>query len=50
MKGDVQKKPSTEPLNSYYPVVQWVTVMLMLILQFIIGFQSQSIDLTNEFS
>ena len=50
VRGDIQKRLSPKPLNSYYPVVQWVTVMLMLILQFIIGLQSQSIDLTNEIS
>ena len=50
MKGDVQNILSSEHLNLYYPVVQWVTLSLMLILQCILGFQSQSIDLTNTFS
>ena len=31
-------------------MVQWATVMLMLILQCIIGLKSQSIDFTNSFS
>ena len=50
MRGDVQKTLYPEPLNSYSPVVQWATVRLMLILQCILGFQSQSIDFTNAFA
>ena len=49
VRGYDQKRLSPEPLNSYYPVVQWDTVRLMLILQCILGLQSQSIDFTNEF-
>ena len=41
---------SREPLNLYSPVIQWVTVSLMLILQFMLGFRSQSIDLKNAFA
>ena len=41
---------SHEPLNLYSPVVQWVTVRLILILRFILGLQSQSIYFTNIFS
>ena len=33
----VQNRLSPEPLNSYSPVVQWSTVILMLILQYILG-------------
>ena len=50
VRGDIQKQFSPKPLNSYSPVVQWATVRLMLILQCILGFQSQSIDFTNDFS
>ena len=50
MRGDVHNRLSPEPLNSYYPVVQWATVRLMLILHYIIGLQSQSIDFKNDFS
>ena len=50
MRGDVQKRLSHEPLNSYYPVVKWATVRLMLILKFILGLQSQIIDFTNVFT
>ena len=32
VRGDVQKRLSTEPLNSYYPVVLWTIARLMLIL------------------
>ena len=49
MKGDLQNILSTEPLDSYYQVVQWSIVRLMLIFQFILFFQSQSIDLKNAF-
>ena len=37
LRGDIQKRLSPKPLNSYYPVVQWATVRLMLILQCILG-------------
>ena len=49
VRGDIQKILSPKPLNSYSPVVQWATVRLMLILQCILGLQSQSIDFTNAF-
>ena len=50
MRGGVQNRISPEPLKSYYPVVQWDTVKLMLILWCIIGFQGKSIDFTNFFA
>ena len=50
VRGDAQKRLSPEPPNSYYPVVQWATVRLMLILQCIIGLQSQIIDFKNSFA
>ena len=31
VRGDIQKRLSPKPLNSYSPVVQWATVRLMLI-------------------
>ena len=37
----LQKRLSPETLNSYSTVVQWVTVIFILILQCIIGLQSQ---------
>ena len=37
VREDVQNILSPEPLNPYYPVVQWETVMLVLIFQCIIG-------------
>ena len=36
VRGDVQKRLSPKPLNLYYPVVQYATVMLMLVLQCIL--------------
>ena len=50
VRKDIQKRLSPKPLNSYYPVVQWATVRLMLILQCILGLQSQIIDFTNDFA
>ena len=49
VRGDIQKILSPRPLNLYSPVVQWSTVRLILILQCIIGLQSQSIDFTDSF-
>ena len=49
VRGYIQKRLSPKPLNSYSPVVQWATVRLMLILQFILDLQSQIIDFTNAF-
>ena len=50
VRGDIQKRLSPKPLNSYSQVVQWATVRLMIILQFILDLQSQSIDFTNAFA
>ena len=47
--GDIHEIMSHKPLNSYSPVVQWSTVRLMLVLQCILGLQSQSIDFKNVF-
>ena len=41
---------SHEHLNLYYPLVQWDTVILMLIFQCVIIFHSQSIDFANAFA
>ena len=49
VRGDIKNMLSPKPLNLYYPVVQWATVRLMLILQCILSLQSQSIDFTNTF-
>ena len=49
VRGYIQKILSLKPLNLYSPVVQWATVMLMLILQCILGLQSQIIDFTSTF-
>ena len=50
VRGDIQKQLSPKPLKSYSAVVQWETVRLMLILQCVLGLQSQSIDFTNALS
>ena len=49
MRGGVQKRLSPEPLDFNSPVVQWVTVRFMLILQCILGLKIQSIDFRNAF-
>ena len=50
VRGDVQKRLSPKPLNKYSPEIQWATVRLMLILQCILGFQSQIIYFENAFA
>ena len=50
VRGYIQNRLSPKPLNSYSPVVQWVAVGLMLILQCFLGLQSQSIDFKNAFA
>ena len=40
VRGDIQKRLSPKPLNSYSPVVQCSTVRLIFILQCILGLQS----------
>ena len=50
VKVDVQKRLSPKPLNSYSTVVQWSIVRLVMILQCILGLQSQSIEFTNVFA
>ena len=50
VRGDIQRRLSPKPLNLYSPVVQWATVRLMLILQCILGLQSQNIDFKNAFA
>ena len=47
---DVNKILYTEPLNTYYQVVQWYALRLMLILKYIIFFQSKSINFINAFA
>ena len=37
VRGDIRKRISPKPLNSYSPVVQWATVMLVFVLQCILG-------------
>ena len=50
VRGDIQKILSPKPLNSYSPMVQRATMRFMLILQFILGLQSQSINFTDSFA
>ena len=46
----MQKRISPDPLNLYYPVVQWDIVRLMLIFHCILVLHSQSIDFENTFA
>ena len=48
-RGYPEEIVSSTP-DSYSTVVQWATVRLMLILQYILGLQSKSIDFTNAFT
>ena len=50
LRGDIHKRLSPETLNSYYPVVQWSIVRLILILQCILVLHSQSIDFKIAFA
>ena len=50
VRGDFQKRISLEPLNSYFPLVKWETVMLVFILCCSLSLQSQIIYLTNSFA
>ena len=50
VRGGFHKRLSSETLNLYSPVVQWLTVMLMFILQCILGLQSQIIDFRKGFA
>ena len=50
MRWNVQKIMYPETLNLNSPVFQWSILRLMLILQCILGFQSQIIDFKNSFA
>ena len=43
VRGIVQKREASEPLNTHSPVVVWSTVKLVLILAWILGINSHSI-------
>ena len=49
-RGVVQNRLPPEPLETYYPVLQWDTVRMLLIFQSIIVFQRQVLDFTNDFA
>ena len=50
VRGDAQKRLSNKALDSYSLVFQWAIVRFILILQCILGLQSQIIDFTNAFA
>ena len=50
VRGGVQGRTYIEPLNSYYPVLQWDKVRLIFIFRYILVLQSQSIDFANSFA
>ena len=50
VRGDVQKRVTSEPMNTYAPVVQWSTVRLMLIMTCILKLHTVSIDFSNAFA
>ena len=49
VRGYLHKRLSPEPKELYSPVVQWSTVRLMLIIQYILGLKIQSVDFKNAF-
>ena len=50
VRGDVQKRRTEEPMDTYAPVVQWSTVHLMLILIQIMKLKTLSFDFSNAFA
>ena len=50
VRGDIQKRVSEEPMNTYAPVVQWSTVRLMLVMTCILSLQTQATDFSNAFA
>ena len=50
VRGDIQKRVSDEPMNTYAPVVQWSTVRLMLVMTCILNLQTQATDFSNAFA
>ena len=50
-RGDLQKvKAGGESLNTYAPVVSWITVRLMLIFALILNLKTRQIDFSNAFA
>jgi hypothetical protein len=50
VRGDVQKLEGGGSVDSYSPVVSWVTVRLMLILSLILSLKTTQIDFSNAFA
>ena len=50
MRGGVPNRLSPEPLDTYYTVVPWGAVSLLLVLYCILGLYSQIIDFINSFA
>ena len=50
VRGDIQKHKSTEPMNTYAPVVNWSTVRFMLVLTCILDLKTQATDFSNAFA
>ena len=47
---DIQKKISTEPINTYAPVVQWSMIRILIIMTWIIGLEIEAIEFSNAFA
>lgn len=50
VRGDIQKLKGGGSINTYAPVVSWVTVRLMLILALILGLLTTQIDFSSAFA
>ena len=49
VRGDLQKKAINE-LDTYSPVLQWLTVQLMLLMSIILKLSTRSTDFSNAFA
>ena len=50
VRGDVQKRKTDEPMNTFAPVVQWSTVRFMLVLSSILNLDTLATDFSNAFA
>ena len=50
VRGDIQKRLSDVPMNTYATVVQWFMVRLILFLTCIMGLKTQETNSSNAFS
>ena len=49
VRGDIQNKITTEPMNDYAPVVQWSAISMLLIMTYIVSLKTTVVDFSNAF-